>query len=196
MLSSATDRRALRKVNLLLWEREAGVASRIAMALLGACVTGLCAQFRVQTPISPVPFTGQVFAVLLCAVLLGGRYGALSQALYAGLGALGVPWFAGGAAGLVVLRGLSAGYIAGFIVAAGLVGWLTRRSAWARTFDGLVCVMLLGMAVIYLCGAGVLMSLTGGAPAYALAVGVLPFIAFDLLKVLGAAAVARGLLRP
>ena len=82
------------------WRSELPVAARIGLAFCMAGVTGLSAQVRVPLPFTPVPFTGQVFAVLLAGVLLGRYYGALSQLAYVGLGVAGVPWGTAGGAGI------------------------------------------------------------------------------------------------
>lgn len=180
---------------LLESERALNPAIGVGLALLGACLTGLCAQVRIQTPISPVPFTGQVLSVLLCGAILGGSYGGLSQAIYVTLGALGMPWYAGGAAGIAVLTGLTGGYLCGFVLAASWVGWATRHSREARTYAGLVLVMLVGLAIIHACGASVYLMVRRVPLAQVLWEATLPFVAFDLLKVLAAAALARSVLR-
>ena len=82
------------------WRRGLGLAGNVMLSLCFAGLTGLAAQVRVPLPFTPVPITGQVFAVLLGGVFLGGGYGALSQILYLGMGAAGVPWLAGGGSGL------------------------------------------------------------------------------------------------
>ena len=71
-----------------------------------------------------MPFTLQVFAVLLAGMVLGPRLGLLTVAAYLVLG-LAAPVYAGGAAGAGVLLGPSGGYLVGFlpgVVVAGLLG--------------------------------------------------------------------------
>ena len=77
------------------WQNELDLARRVMLALGFACLTGLLAQVKFFLPGNPIPITGQVFAVLVAGVVLGGRFGALSQGLYVGLGLVGVPWLAG-----------------------------------------------------------------------------------------------------
>ena len=63
------------------------------------CVAGM-AQVRIPLPFTPIPITGQTFAVLLVGAVLGARRGAASLVLYLIQGMLGLPFFAGGASGL------------------------------------------------------------------------------------------------
>src|SRR5690606_22638480 len=84
-----------------------------ALVLAGAGLVGAAAQVAVPVPGSPVPVTGQTFAVLLAGAALGPRRGAASMLLYLGAGTLGVPWFAGGATGF---RAATFGYLVGFVL--------------------------------------------------------------------------------
>ena len=117
------------KYDVFRWRFELSIPKKLALALGIAGLTGLVAQFRFYIPWSPVPITGQTFAVLLAGVLLGKWWGGASLAIYAGIGAAGVPWFAPQTGmpifsngGIDVLRGASGGYIIGFIFAALFLG--------------------------------------------------------------------------
>jgi biotin transport system substrate-specific component len=172
------------------WRFESTFANKMILALGFAGLTGLVAQLRFYLPYTPVPVTGQVFAVLLSGVILGRWYGGMSQVFYAGLGALGVPWFAGGTAGMKVLIGVTGGYIIGFIFASLIIGWFTDRYVKSRSFMGLLGLMLLGIGIIYLFGV-VQVSLVLGVNAQkAIALGALPFIGVDIYKALIASAIA------
>ena len=83
------------------------------------CVAGM-AQVRIPLPFTPIPITGQTFAVLLVGVALGSRRGAASLALYLLMGLAGLPFFAGGASGMAYVLGPTGGYLVGFIAAAAL----------------------------------------------------------------------------
>jgi biotin transport system substrate-specific component len=109
----------------LIEGRETLIRASAAVAM--ALVTAAAAQVKLYTPLSPVPYTGQVFAVLLTGAVLGSRWGAASQGLYVLLGVVGLPVYAGGAHGLAVLFGLTGGYLLGFVAAAAFVGWLGER---------------------------------------------------------------------
>jgi biotin transport system substrate-specific component len=98
------------------------------LVVSGALLTALFAQISIDVPPSPVPITGQTLAVGLVGATLGARRGASSLGLYALLG-LFLPFYADGASGWDVIWGASGGYIVGFIVAAGVIGWLAEHGA-------------------------------------------------------------------
>ena len=160
-------------------------------AALMAAVTAVAAQISV--PLFPVPFTLQVLAVILSGLLLGPRYGALSQSIYVLVGAVGVPVFAQFSGGLAVILGPTGGYLVSYPVAAAVAGLAARaardasrrRALWTSFLWG--CA---GLAVIYAFGAIWLSVVTDLPLAVALAQGVLIFVPFDLIKVALAALVA------
>lgn len=170
--------------------RRLSAGSMLLLTGCGALLTALCAHVRVYVPWTIVPMTGQVFAVLLCGALLGGRYGALSQIIYLGLGLAGVPWLVA-----APIKLFTVGYLCGFVVAALFLGAMTRRYKWGRTLDGQIYLMLAAVGMIYLFGAAGLMIVTGCPAAKAVSLGVAPFIAIDLLKVVAAAMITSRLLK-
>lgn len=158
---------------------ESSVARDFVLILMGSLFAALTAQIAVPLPFSPVPVTGQTLGVLLVGALLGSRHGALSLLTYLGEGALGLPVFAGGTGGLARLAGPTGGYLMGFVAAAFLAGWLCQRG-WDRRLPTAAMAMLLGNAIIYLFGLPWLAHFVG--PDKVLALGLLPFIPGDLLK--------------
>ena len=157
----------------------AGVLSDTLLIVGASLVTALAAQLAVPVPWSPVPITGQTFAVLLSGAVLGMRRGFLAQLLYLAEGALGLPVFAGGAAGVAVLAGPTAGYLFAFPIASALTGALAERG-WDRRFATMLAAMLLGSAPIFALG---LIGLSRFVPAdRLLAAGLYPFIPGDLIK--------------
>lgn len=176
------------RFELFKWRYELGLARKLALCLGMACVTGLAAQIRIPLAFTPVPITGQVFAVLLSGVVLGQHFGALSQIVYVGIGSAGLPWFAGGGGGLPF--GPSGGYLLGFVPAAALVGHLTDTRIWLRGIWGQTLLMMAAVAIIYVCGAiqFALVMRTGLHATFQLA--VLPFIPVDLAKALAVAGLA------
>ena len=99
------------------------------------------AQVRIPLPFTPVPITGQTFAVLLVGAVLGSRRGAASLLLYLMQGLVGLPFFAGGTSGLAILLGPTGGYLVGFIVAAYLVGLLAARGLDRRIPSALLAFL-------------------------------------------------------
>ncbi|MFE6689886.1 biotin transporter BioY [Streptomyces sp. NPDC057743] len=150
-----------------------------ALVVGGAVVTGLAAQIAVPVPGSPVPVTAQTFAALLVGASLGARRGLLSLALYALVGMAGVPWFAGGASGA---GGATFGYVLGMLLAATAVGALARRGGDRGVLRTAV-TMAAGNALIYGIGVPYLALSTGISLGQAVAVGMVPFLVGDALKI-------------
>ncbi|NPV28959.1 MAG: biotin transporter BioY [Firmicutes bacterium] len=189
------------KLENLRWEvfhrrKTTALPVKLALSLLGAAVIGLAAQIKIPLPWTPVPITGQTFAVLLTGVLLGADGGFLSSALYLLLGGAGVPWFAGASGGLAALAGPTGGYLAGFIVAACFTGFMCDRYSFARRLPGLILVMLAANFIL-IHGPGLLwLGHATGTHSFRelLMLGTLPFISGDLVKIAAAAALARSIL--
>ena len=160
---------------------------------LMAAVTAVAAQITV--PLFAVPFTLQVLAVILSGLLLGPRYGALAMTIYLLVGAVGAPIFAQFHGGLGTIAGPTGGYLVSYPLAAAVAGLASYAVADAPRSRALLTSVLCGvaaLALIYAFGATWLTVVTDLPPAAALAQGVLPFVAFDLIKVGVAALVAVG----
>lgn len=199
----------VRPLALTLRPRSATRAAQLDAGLVvgAAALTALGAQIVITLPFTPVPITGQTFAVLITASLLGRVRAVAAQLLYLLAGAAGLHVFAGGAHGLASLTGATGGYLVGFVGGAALVGRLAERG-WDRRPWSAAGAMLLGNLVIYavalpwlyatagaglcthpffsayipkmVCGNGFLLTL------YA---GFFPFVVGDTLKLLLAATV-------
>ena len=155
-----------------------------ALIVGGSLFIALAAQVTVLLPFSPVPVTGQTFAVLLIGLLYGSRRGLATVAAYLTEGLAGLPVFAGATGGFVHLVGPTGGYLLGFAVAAYAVGLLAERG-WTVGVFRAALAMTLGNVVIYSLGAAWLAVFAGVQAA--LAAGVLPFLVGDVTKiVLGA----------
>ena len=168
--------------------RTAGIVRDIILIIAGSLLVALFAQIKIPLGFTPVPITGQTFAVLVVGAMLGGWRGGLALALYAIEGAF-LPFFAGGASGWFWLLP-SGGYIVGFIPAAALVGYLCQWG-WNRK-PWVLLAMLLGNVALYIPG---LIQLnyflpTDAASAWGCAdvwqCGLLPFIPGDLVKLIAA----------
>lgn len=153
----------------------------VALIVGGSLFIALSAQVAIPLPFSPVPVTGQTLAVPLIGALLGSRRGGLSLLAYLAEGALGLPVFAGGTAGLARLMGPTGGYLVGFVPAAFLTGLLAERG-WDRQVRTTLLAMFLGNVAIYALGLLWLARFVGGERV--LASGLLPFIPGDLLKLI------------
>ncbi len=124
----------------------------IWLSLTGVIFIAIFAQIDIDLP-GGIPISGQSFAVLVTAILLGRLWGIFAVALYVILGVLGLPVFANRASGLEVLESGSGGFVIGFVVAAFFIGWL-GDAGWKRSFGKSFLAMLMGTAIILFLGVG------------------------------------------
>jgi len=141
--------------------------------------------------VGPVPITAQTLGVMLAGSILGARRGFLSLLLFLVLVAIGLPLLAGGAGGLAVFVGPTAGYLFAWPVGAFVIGLLTERF-WARynAVRGLLANIVGGIVVIYAVGVPVLVAVAGLHWGNALWLGAAVFLPGDLLKAVIAAVIA------
>lgn len=164
----------------------AGRTRDLVLVTGASLATGLLAQAEVRLPWTPVPATLQPLAVFLIGAALGSRRAALAMLLYLVEGAVGLPFFAGGAAGPAHLAGPTGGYLLGFVPAAFAIGRCAERG-WDRTPWGALAAMAVGSVVLFACG---LAQLAAFVPrGQVLAAGLWPFLAGDVLKMLVAAGI-------
>jgi len=155
------------------------------LVIAGSAAMALSA--KIEIPFWPVPMTLQVLACLTLAGVFGGRIAGAMIGLYLLEGALGLPVFANVPArgvGLAYVVGPTGGYLIGFLFAAVVTGAWIRRDRLAVLPT--VLKMLMGLAIIYGLGVAWLAQFTGWQSV--VAVGVLPFLVGDVIKVLLAAA--------
>ena len=181
--------------------QDASTATKILMSFIMACITGIMAQIIIPLPWTPVPITAQTFAVLCSGLFLGKKYGCLSQILYIVLGVAFIPWFGGMTGGLEIFLGSTCGFFIGFVIAAYFIGAITEKYAKARNFTQMAIVIgIANFALIYipgLAGLALWSSLTTGTTLGVvdlLMMGLIPFIAGDVVKILGAASVSKAFL--
>nr|WP_292782214.1 biotin transporter BioY [Methanobrevibacter sp.] len=178
--------------------QDASTATKLLMSFMMACITGIMAQIVIPLPWTPVPITAQTFAVLCSGLFLGKKYGCLSQILYIVLGITVIPWFGGMTGGLEVFLGSTFGFFIGFIIASYFIGYITEKYAKARSFSRMAIVIgIANFALIYipgLAGLALWSAITQGATLSVvdlLMMGLIPFIAGDIVKILGAASVSK-----
>lgn len=165
--------------------------SRDAALIIGGCLfTALLAQVKIPLGFTPVPITGQTFAVLLVGATLGSWRGGAALLLYLVAGTW-LPFYAGGASGFVGSIA-SGGYIVGFIPAAFAVGWLSERG-WDRK-PRILLSMLAGNVILYVPG---LLWLATFAPAETrwattMEWGLYPFVVGDAIKLVAASLLLPG----
>jgi len=176
------------------WRYSLALVNKLGLALAMALLTGLMARIRIYLPFTPVPITGQVFAVLLSGVICGGIFGCLAQLIYIGLGIAGIPWFAAFSASGHLFASPTGGYIIGFAIAPLLIGRYTDRYIGARTLFSQIKLMMLGVGIIYISGATVLALVMRLTLWQTLLKGVLPFVPIDLIKAFLAALASTAIL--
>lgn len=151
---------------------------RAVLVALG--VAALTVAAKVRVPFWPVPITMQTFAVLAIGAAYGMRLGLVTLLAYLALGAAGVAVFTGEGAGLAYMAGSTGGYLAGFALAAGFLGWAARQG-WDRSVPRMAAAMLAGSALIYAPGL-LWLGVVHGFDQPILAWGLWPFLPGDALK--------------
>jgi len=171
-----------------LWPAaERPLVRQAVLVVLGSLL--LWASAKAQVPMWPVPMTMQSFVVLVLGMGYGFRLGTATVVFYLIEGAVGLPVFAGTpekGIGLPYMMGPTGGYLIGFVIAAGTVGWLAERG-WDRSLTKAVAAMALGSVLLLVPGVAWLAVLIGGAKAVSL--GLTPFIVGTVVKLALAAAV-------
>ena len=143
----------------------------------------------ISIPVGEVPVVLYNFFILMMGLLLGSRWGAASIAVYLLAGSLGLPVFAGAKGGLAILLGPTGGYLIGFLPAVFIIGFISDKFKQRFIYD--IIAMLCGTAVIYALGVIQLKIVLGKTWMVTMALGVFPFIIFDVIKAVAAAVTAK-----
>ena len=157
-------------------------ARDIFLVTAGSLLVAALAQIEIPLPFTPVPITGQTFGVLLIGAALGSKRGAAALILYIIEGGMGLPFFAGGGRGLGILTGATAGYLAGFVVAAYVIGLLAERGL-ERSIRTSIIPFIVGTVIIYLFGVAWL-GIFLKSYSKAIEFGLLPFLVGDAIKLI------------
>lgn len=171
-------------------------ATDLALIATFAALIAVCAILPAIS-LGPVPFTLQTFAVVLTGAVLGARRGFLAALLYLAVGAVGLPIFAGGSAGLAPFAGPTVGYLVSFPFAAAAAGFVAARvprRGSASTALLLFLATLAGVAVNHALGI-VGLAWRGGMSIGAAAAVDIVFLPLDVVKALLAAIVATAVHR-
>lgn len=156
----------------------------LILSSLFAAITALLAQISFPLPFSPVPLTGQTFAVFLTGALLGKYWGPVSLLLYILLGAAGLPVFHNAQGGLQIILGPTGGYLWGFVLGSYFQGKCTEKK---HSRPALLLGMSLCLLTLYFLGTLQLSHIAGLDFRQALLLGVLPYVPLDLAKLFAAA---------
>jgi biotin transport system substrate-specific component len=160
----------------------------VILVVAGSLLIAGLAQVSIKLPFTPVPVTGQTLGVLLVGGSLGALLGGASVLLYLAEGAVGLPFFADGSHGFALLGFSSAtgGYLWGFLLAAVIVGWLAQKD-WDRGIGSSLGAMLIGEILIFTFGVAWLAAALHVPVTKAMELGLYPFVAGDVVKLLLAA---------
>ena len=162
------------------WIPEQSLVWDAGLVVAFSVFTGLMAHLVIPLPFTPVPITGQTFAVLVTGAVLGARLGTIAMLLYLAEGLAGLPVFA------AAQGGFTYGYLVGFVVAAFAIGWLADHG-WTKDWRLMLVAMIIGEVAIYLFG---LLWLARFVPAdKLLALGFYPFLIGDAVELIAAALV-------
>ena len=159
------------------------------MVLGGSLVVGMSAQ--VSVPMFPVPMTLQTLAISIIGLSYGSRLAAVTLIAYLAEGAMGLPVFAGGAAGAQHLMGPTAGFLWGFVGMAWLTGWLVERG-FDRGFGKLFMAAFVPALLLFVPGVGMLKLITGMDWQAAAMAGMVPFLVGAVVKAVIAAMAIKG----
>lgn len=171
-------------IDILRPESISRSAYNAILVAVGSLFIAACAQLAIPLPFTPVPITGQSFAVLLIGIFFGSRLGAATVLAYLAEGASGLPFFAEGTGGLAVFAGLTGGYLIGFVFASYCAGFLAEKK-WDRKVWTAGLAMFLSSFVIFAFGVTWLSSFIGFSKA--IEFGFFPFLPGDVFKTVVAA---------
>lgn len=155
---------------------------KIVLIGLMTAVTCILGPLSIPLPFSPVPISLTNFAIFLAVFILGMKDATISFIIYLLLGAVGVPVFSAFSGGLGKLVGPTGGYLFGFIFLALIMGFFMEH--FDRKIVPTIIGMIIGMAVCYIFGTVWLAKLMSLSFNEALALGVLPYLAGDVAKII------------
>ena len=156
----------------------AAVARKVALSVAALALLIISGKLSVFTA-AGVPFTMQTYAIVLLPMILGGSVAMAAILSYLGLALLGAPVLAGGG-GVAYVFGPTGGFLLGFVAATAVIAQLAHRG-WDKSLLQALIAMSFGLVIIFASGFVWLSTLIGPAKAWAL--GVMPFILGDLLKI-------------
>lgn len=148
-----------------------------------AAITAVLSQVSIPIPFSPVPITLSLVAVFLSSIILGSKFGTISQIVYLLLGAVGVPVFANFHGGIGVLLGPTGGFLLSYPFVSLIIGLFINKKEPLKTCD-LILPVSLGLIICYTFGSVWLAYVTKMTFINTISMGVLPFIPLDIIKVI------------
>ena len=164
--------------------------SQLRMTVYASLMAALIAVGAlISLPIGPVPIVLQNMFVFLAGLLLGSRWGLASLTVYLLAGICGLPVFAGGSGGIGRIIGPTGGYLLGYLPVVFIIGRITETFGRRILIDSIA--MVVGSVILYSCGVTWLKVLTGMSWMKSLAVGMVPFLPGDAVKIVAAAMIVK-----
>lgn len=145
-----------------------------------ASITAILSQISIPLPFTTVPLTMQIFAVMICGILLGPKLGFISQIIYILIGAIGMPVFAQMSGGISAIASPTGGFIISFPLVAIIVGYFSKKY---NSVHLITLGMLIALVVSYAIGTLQFAFIMKMSFMEGLALCVIPFIAVDLIKI-------------
>jgi biotin transport system substrate-specific component len=172
-------------------------SGRILLALSANALLVICAHLSLPLFFTPVPLTLQTFAVVLTGLLLGPSLACSTMVLYLAEGAMGLPVFSpAGPGGAAQLLGLTGGFLMSYPLAAAVAGFLVRaHGSRMSRFAAAVVAASAADVIILLTGGAWLSHLSQANLHTAAALGVIPFLPGEIIKIMAASAAFAGLAR-
>jgi len=155
---------------------------------LFATLTAVLSYVTIPLPFSPIPITGQSLAVMLAGCVLTPLQAGLSMLTFLFMGAIGLPVFSGGRAGLGVIVGKSGGYLIGYLIGAIIISILVKKNK--SKINMFTACLFGGIIVVHILGASWLGYITGMGIGKAIMIGSIPFLPGDILKSVAAVIIA------
>jgi biotin transport system substrate-specific component len=154
---------------------------KLTLTALMAAILCVLGPLSVPLPFSPVPISLTMIGIYLAVYAVGMAGGAGAYLVYLLLGLVGLPVFSGFTGGAGKLFGATGGYLIGFIFTALISGFFVDR--WWKNRVISAVGMILGIAVAYVFGTVWLAYVAGMTFEQALVAGVIPYVGFDLMKI-------------
>ncbi len=163
-------------------------AKTITIAPMFAIITAICSQFIIVLPFTPVPINLGNFAVFLSGGLLNKKDSLISQLIYISLGIIGLPVFSKFGSGFGVLLGPTGGYILSYVIMAFVISFIIEKLS--ENLINILLAMLVGLLICYTLGTIGFMLYSGCGLYEAIISTILPFIIFDIIKLVVAGVVS------
>lgn len=170
------------------------------MAACAMVAAIICIFAPMSVPIGPIPISLTNLVLYFAIFILSTRGTVISFGIYMLLGIVGLPIFSGYAGGIAKVAGPTGGYLVGFFPMIIIMGLVYNKLACDKKIAvniGITVIgMIIGTLVAYALGTLWFVFQMECTWEYAMSVCVIPFIPFDLAKIVLANIVGRAVRKP